>query len=68
MQEQLSHSQQVFYFGLVLMLGTGVLSATLWPAAGVGTIIGVAAGASLALGGRVWHRQVLRSAHHRTLL
>ncbi|MBP7937870.1 MAG: hypothetical protein KA354_24790 [Phycisphaerae bacterium] len=68
MQERLSQSQQIFYIGLALMLGTGVLSATLWPAAGIGTIIGVAAGAALALAGRLWHRQVLRSAHHRTLL
>ena len=61
-QQRLTLSRQVFYFGLSLMLGASIVSATLRPGGGTAAMLVVLTGAALALTGRLWHRGLLRSA------
>lgn len=62
MQLRLTLSRQVFYFGLALMLGVSVLSASVCPSGGIGVTLAVFIGACMALAGRFCHKRLLRSA------
>ena len=62
MQQRLTLSRQVFYFGLALMLGASVLSASVCPSGGIGVTLTVLTGAGMALAGRFCHKRLLRSA------
>jgi len=61
-QQRLTLSRQIFYCGLALMLGAGVLSATVVTGDGAIVMLVVLTGAGLALIGRLWHQWLLRSA------
>lgn len=69
MHTRLTLSHGVFYLGLLLMLGTGIMSAAVWPGGGYGISALTLAGAGIALGARLWHRRLHRAARQdRTLV
>ena len=61
MRQRLALTHPTFYFGLLVMLGTGILSATIRPAGGLALLIALLSGAFIALGARLWHRRLRRS-------
>jgi len=63
-QERLAHSRQAFYFGLLLMLAPGILSAMAGPGWGVALMAVMLAGAIVALAARLWYQRLLRTARH----
>ncbi len=64
MQERLAHSRQAFYFGLLLMLAPGILSAMAGPGWGVALVAVMLTGAIVALAARLWYQRLLRTARH----
>ena len=60
MEERATQAQNVFYIGLCIVLAAAILSAA-WPAADTGlTVLLTAAGAVLALAGRLWRSRIQR--------
>ena len=62
MQQQFSLSRRAFFAGLLLMLGTGILSATIWTGGGYAMPLLMLTGALVALGARLWHHRLRRAA------
>jgi len=62
MQERLTHARLAFYFGLILVMTPGILSATAWPQWRNGFVALALTGAVVALIARLWQGRLLRTA------
>ncbi len=63
MAQHLALSQRLFQLGLLVMLGTGILSTTIWTDGGVAPKIVMAGGAILAAAARLWQGHLRRLIH-----
>ncbi len=63
MAQQLALSQRLFQLGLLVMLGTGILSTTIWTNGGATPKIVMAGGAILAIAARLWQGHLRRLIH-----
>ena len=63
MAQQLALSQRLFQLGLLVMLGTGILSATVWTDGGVTPPIMMVGGAVLTIAARIWQGRLRRLIH-----
>ena len=62
MQRRIALSHHLFYFGLALMLGNEILSATVLAGTGSALPVLTLAGAVIALAARLWHHRLRRAA------
>ncbi|NLX14339.1 MAG: hypothetical protein GXY44_11890 [Phycisphaerales bacterium] len=63
MTQQLALSQRLFQCGLLVMLGTGILSATVWTDGGAALQIMMVGGAGLTIAARIWQGRLRRLIH-----
>lgn len=65
MAQQLALSQRLFQLGLLIMLGIGIMSTTVWTDGGAAPKIMMACGAALTVAARLWQGH-LRQLIHRS--
>lgn len=63
MAQQLALCQRLFQLGLLVVLGTGILSTTIWPSGGATSKVVMAGGAMLAVAARLWQGHLRRLIH-----